>query len=65
MSVGGANTRTVASGLVGPVCSVTVLLLCLRICLKKKKREVESGSQPLVLGNLLNNHTLHARSADV
>lgn len=41
MSVGGANTRTVASGLVGPVCSVTVLLLCLRICFKKKNARLK------------------------
>lgn len=40
MSVGGANTRTVASGPVGPVCSVTVLLLRLRICFKEKPSKI-------------------------
>lgn len=43
MSVGGANTRTVASGLVGPVCSVTVLLLCLKMNLFKKKKKTQGG----------------------
>lgn len=40
MSVGGANTRAVASGPVGLVCSVAVLLLCWKICFKTPQKRI-------------------------